>query len=355
MPRLAKNLPSLFLILIALVGAGAARSADTLPSRLDDRQFWALSTDLSEASGSFKSDNLLSNELRFQTVIRDLQRIVRPGGVYLGVGPEQNFTYIAAIRPRLAFIVDVRRGNADLHLMYKALFELASDRADFVSRLFARPRPAGLDAASTAAEIFNRYATAHADDRLADDTLAAIRHQLVDVHGFPMTDDDLQRIESIYRVFLLAGPKIRYSPYGSFGGTIQPTYADLMTATDDIGEPRAYLASEAAFDWMRDFERRNALVPVVGNFAGAKTLRAVGDYVRRRGGSISVFYVSNVEEYLRENQSWQAFCANAAQLPIDEASVFIRTVRATIPEPPGTGFLSRLDYMHTDVTACRAD
>ena len=61
----------------------------------------------------------------------------------MGVGPEQNFTYIAVTRPAIAFIVDIRRGNLDLHLMYKALFELSADRADFVSRLFSRKRPAG--------------------------------------------------------------------------------------------------------------------------------------------------------------------------------------------------------------------
>ena len=63
---------------------------------------------------------------------------MKPSGVYLGVGPEQNFTYIAAIRPRIAFITDIRRGNLHLHLMYKALFELSANRADFVARLFNR-------------------------------------------------------------------------------------------------------------------------------------------------------------------------------------------------------------------------
>ena len=67
-----------------------------------------------------------------------------PGGVYLGVGPEQNFTYIAALKPKMAFIIDIRRGNLHLHLMYKALFELSADRAEFVSRLFTKKRPAGL-------------------------------------------------------------------------------------------------------------------------------------------------------------------------------------------------------------------
>ena len=56
----------------------------------------------------------------------------RQNRVYVGVGPEQNFTYIVALKPKMAFIVDVRRGNFDFHLIYKALFELSADRADFV-------------------------------------------------------------------------------------------------------------------------------------------------------------------------------------------------------------------------------
>ena len=81
-------------------------------------------------------------------------RVSKLSRVYLGVGPEQNFTYIAALKPKMAFIVDVRRGNLQLHLMYKALFELSSDRADFIFRLFSRKRPEGLGPKSTADEIF---------------------------------------------------------------------------------------------------------------------------------------------------------------------------------------------------------
>ena len=67
-----------------------------------------------------------------------------PGGVYLGVAPDQNFTYMVAVRPRMAFILDIRRGNLLQHLLYKAVFELSADRAEFVSMLFSKPRPAGL-------------------------------------------------------------------------------------------------------------------------------------------------------------------------------------------------------------------
>src|SRR6186713_2079940 len=83
--------------------------ASTLPDRLDDSTFWAMVNDLSEPGGYFHSDNFVSNELGFQYVITDLLSTVGTGGVYVGVGPDQNFTYVAALKPRIAFIVDIRR------------------------------------------------------------------------------------------------------------------------------------------------------------------------------------------------------------------------------------------------------
>ena len=65
----------------------------------------------------------------------------RPASAYVGVGPDQNFTYIAALKPRIAFIVDIRRQNMLLHLMYKALIEMSPTREEFLSRLFSRPMP----------------------------------------------------------------------------------------------------------------------------------------------------------------------------------------------------------------------
>jgi hypothetical protein len=326
--------------------------SNTLPARLSDQAFWKLITDVSEPDGTFRSDNLVSNEIRFQWVLPELMRTVRPGGVYLGVGPEQNFTYIAALRPKLAFILDVRRGNVDLHLMYKALFELAADRADFVSRLLSRKRPAGLTETSTAAEIFGAFAAEDPNEGFAAETLAAIRNNLVTVHHLPLTGADLERIQAIHHVFLLAGTKIQYSPYGSFGGTVQPTYGDLMAATDEAGQARSFLASEQAFIVVRDLERRNLIVPVVGNFAGPKTLHAIGGYVRRSGARVSMFYVSNVEEYLRQDGVWQTFCGNLASLPIDETSALVRAVRLDPLNPAVEGFATRVSLMATDVRDC---
>jgi hypothetical protein len=311
----------------------------------------ALMTRSSEPAGQFRSDNLVSNEIKYQWVIPELLRRVRTGAVYVGVGPEQNFTYIAALKPKIAFVVDVRRGNTDLHLMYKALFELSRDRADFVSRLLSRPRPDGLTSRSTAGEIFTAFAGVNPSERMLNATLADIRHQLTTVRKFPLTGDDLMRVEAIFRVFYLAGTKIQYSPYGSFGGTTQPTYAELMAATDEAGETHSFLASDALFDVMRDLERRNLLIPLVGDFAGPKTVRAIGEYARRQKTVVSAFYVSNVEEYLQPPQRL-SFCRNVSALPLTIDSTFIRAVRGDTLNPGNEGFVNQLAPMLQESRRC---
>src|SRR5262249_54979887 len=182
------------LVLIASLTFLYAVSA-AAPTRLTDDQFWKLSSSSSEEDGTFNSDNLVSNEDNFQHVIPDLLKIARQGGIYIGVGPEQNFTYMAALKPSMAFIVDIRRGNLDVHLMYKALFELSTDRVDFVSRLFSRNRPDGLTSKSTAREIFAAYEAADSSKELFDSTFKAIIDQLKIQHGFPLSAGDISGIQ----------------------------------------------------------------------------------------------------------------------------------------------------------------
>jgi hypothetical protein len=305
--------------------AQAARKG--LPTRLTDQEFWKLSADLSEQDGAFRSDNLVSNEVWLQYVIPDLLKTVPPAGVYLGVGPEQNFTYIAALRPAMAFIIDVRRGNLDLHLMYKALFELSANRAEFVSRLFSRRQPDGINEQSTAADIFKAFSHVERSQPLYDETLVTIKRQLVARHGFALSGDDWSSIESAFDALSTFGPNIHYLSTGTdtYGGGLLPSYADLMTATDDEGVPHSYLNTEDGFRLMKDLETKNLIVPVVGDFAGPKAVRAIGTYLRERGTTVSAFYLSNVEMYLEREMTWGSFCRNVAQLPLDASSVFIRS------------------------------
>lgn len=337
----------------SFVAPSVRAAADTLPSRLADQEFWKLVSDLSEPNGTFRSDNLLSNEIELQYVIPDLIRTLEPGGVYMGVGPEQNFTYIAATKPRMVFIVDVRRGNMLLQLLYKSLFELSADRNEFASRLFSKKEATGLDATSTAADLFKAYWSIDTSDALYKENLKAVDEQLVTKHHFPLSDADIEGIEFVYHAFYQFGPELQYSSVGSgFGYSRgQPTYADLMVSTDGNGQPRSYLASESAFAFLKELETRNLLVPLVGNFAGPKAIRAVGQYLKAKGATVTAFYLSNVEQYLRQDGLWGDFCGNVAALPLDETSTFIQSVRG-MGYAPGIGLTQRLGKMLDEVKAC---
>jgi hypothetical protein len=319
----------------------------TIPDRLSDADFWKIVTEFSEPNGFFRSDNLLSNEVWMQYVIPELIEVAKPGRVYMGVGPEQNFTYITAVKPSMAFIVDVRRGNLNLQLMYKALFELSADRVDFVSRLFSRPQPDGLTARSTAAEIFAAYWSAQASDELFKTNFDAIVTHLSKTHGFALSAEDTDNIKNVFQQFQMAGPALTYS-MGGRGGRNFPTYADLMVATDEGGVNRSYLATEENFAFMKSLESRNLLIPVVGNFAGPKAVRAVGAYVRERNGVIQTFYLSNVEQYLTMDGIWLEFCRNVATLPMDDSSRFIRSVRNSQFGFPG-GLTNQLGVMVEEI------
>jgi hypothetical protein len=332
--------------------AGIRAAGDTLPSKLTDEEFWRIVQGFSERAGTFPSDNLVSNERRLQSVIPDLTRTVKPDGVYLGVVPEQNFTYMVALRPRMAFIFDIRRGNMALHLIYKALFELSADRAEFVSRLFCRKRPHGLTATSSVAEIFGAFSRVVTSEEQYVTNVRAVVNQLTRTHGFALSADDLLRLQHDYRAFYLYGPSIQYSSSRNAGRRAsEPTYGDLMAATDSNGQLRAFLASDESFAYLKQLEADNMVVPLVGNFVGAKAIRAVGDYLKQRGATVSVFYVSNVEQYLRQDGTWPRFCANVAALPLDDTSAFIRAVRDRTPDSP-FDLISELGLMAAEVKDC---
>jgi len=326
---------ALLALVLALWSATGLQAIDTLPSQISDDEFWKLSESASEPGGSFQSENFLSNETGFQMVLPVLTRIVKPGGVYMGVGPEQNFTYIAAIHPKIAFIVDIRRQNMLEHLIYKALFEMSDNRADFLSKLFSRKRPSGLNDKSTPDDMFIAYRTAPTDNDAFKKNLQDIKDLLVKKHKFGLTNEDQINIEHVYTVFHDDGPEINYNS-GTLNGRGRggmPNYIDVMTATDPQGQQRSYLATEENYRFLRELEGRNMLIPLTGDFGGKKAIRAVGQYLKDHGATVSAFYLSNVENYLFQNQGGPgnpnggvaSFYANVATLPLDSSSTFIRS------------------------------
>ena len=304
-------------------------TAAGLAKELSDETFQKMISEFSEPNGYFRYENFLSNESSYQDPIAELRKTAKPGGVYLGVGPEQNFTYIAAIRPQMAFIIDIRRQNLVELLMYKALFGLAKNRAEFVSLLFSRKPSTVLDENSTAAALFDAIADAPPDAELFKANLKRITDRL------HLSRDDEKTLEYVYRVFFSIGPNLSYSSTSS-NAPAGPSYASLMMLTDWNRQNWSYLASEDTFRFIKEMQRKNLIVPLVGDFAGVKAIRSVGRYLKDHNATVSAFYLSNVEMYILPSAQWKSFCRNIADLPIDSSSTFIRFVLGSY-----TGWMSR--------------
>ncbi len=281
-------------------------------------------TDFSEPGGAFPYENFVSNEVSYQDVIPELKRLVKTGGAYIGVATEQNFTYIAALQPKVAFVLDIRRQNMIELLMYKALFEMSSNRVEFVSRLFSRPKPAGLTETASAEEIFRAFEPVSGNSTMFKETLQAIRDRLVRQHQFKLIGDDEQKIEYIFNVFLRGGPRMDYSYASSSPNNQVPSYYNLMVTTDGRGRNWAYLETEERYKYVREMQMKNLIVPLVADFGGPKTIKRIAQYLKDHGATVSVFYVSNVEDYL--SATWASWKSNLASLPADDSTLLVRFV-----------------------------
>ena len=317
----------------ANAGVGAVKTPDKLES-LPAAEFSRLVRELSEEGGFFRSDNFTSNETAYLTVVDKLRQQGATGGAYLGVGPEQNFTYIAKIRPQIAFIVDIRRQAIIQHLMYKAVFHLSPDRVQFLSRLLSRPLPKEKTLKPNAPihDIVAVFTQAAADDKAYVANLAAIRKVIEDEFQFPLSEGDLKSLDYVYKSFREDGLDIAYRMDDSRGGYF-PALKDLILQPDLNNKLGNYLASVDDYDFVRNMHRKNLIIPVVGDFGGKKALRAVGDYLRKHGFTVTAFYTSNVEQYLFQNDVFTAFVENVRTLPISERSLFIRSATGRFPHP----------------------
>jgi len=301
----------------------AAPGVPSLPDRLSDKDYWKLEQDISEPGGYFRiEDNYTSNEMEIGQLFALLRESRIAGDVYMGVGPEQNFTYIAAIRPKMAFIVDIRRQAIMQHLMFKAMFEMANDRADFISVLFAKPRPAGLDTSTSIQKIWDTYRTVASDSALRTKNYVKVVDRLTKTHGFTFTPDESEKLKAVFDAFYYYGPSI--ATRGLAGGRAGD-FTDLTGFSNDrTGQPRSFLSSEDNYQFVKSLHEKNLIVPVSGDFGGPKTIRAIGAYLKEHRGTVRAFYVSNVEQYLFSDGKDSLFYANVATLPVDSTSVFIR-------------------------------
>lgn len=321
MRRAAMTLGALGLISWALAGAQHVTPSTT--------PFGSEVERLSEPGGTFDTDNLISNEREYLDVIPALVSGGATGGVYLGVGPDQNFSYIARIRPVVAYVIDVRRDNLLLHLLFKALFAEAHTRVEYLTLLTGRAPPADLEKWSgTGLKDIVAYVDAA---KMMPDGAGTLRRRLADTierFGVPLARTDFDTIDRFHRQFIDGGLSLQFHSFNRPPQTYYPTLRQLLMATDGNGHMWSYLASEADFQFVKSLEARDAIVPVVGDVAGAHAMPAIASAIAARKLQISAFYISNVENYVFRDGLFPAYAANLSRLPRTSRSVMIRSIFA---------------------------
>lgn len=321
------KLCALWTILFALALEHLDLYSKARTESLTRKEYVQIINRLSEDPGYFDTDNIVSNELSYLQISGTLVRLGIRGGVYLGVGSEQNFTYIARTRPHMAILLDIRRDNLLYHLLFKALFDLSSNRAEFLANLFGKPLPAMSFylRQCTIADLISALEKGKPSELLFERRLAQILGKIHRAYQFPLSSSDVKTVRHIYREFFDQQWDLRFRSHGRQNAAFYPSLREICMEQDLEGQRGNYLNREDDFQFVKNLHAKNMIIPVVGDFAGRKALRAIGVYLKELGDTISVFYVSNVEFYLLQNGVFGKYVENVSALPIDDRSLFIRS------------------------------
>ncbi|MDX2044208.1 MAG: hypothetical protein SF097_23570 [Acidobacteriota bacterium] len=314
------------------------------PESFSAEEFSKLSREFSEEGGTFRSDNFTSNETSYLHVVQKLREAGTTGGAYLGVGPEQNYTYIAKTRPQIVFLFDIRRQAIIQHLMYKAVFHTSENPAQFLAKLLSRPLPAkdapkevkdkAPAANASINELLNYFSAAAMDEKAYQANLAEIRKLIQEEFKFPLSDNDKYALEYVYKSFRDEGLAISYRTDGGGGwGGYFPTLREILAGEDLFGKQGNFLAVKEDYEFVRGLHRKNLIIPVVADFAGKKGIASVAEYLKKNGYTVTAFYLSNVEQYLFQNGVFGDFAENVRKLPLTDKSLFIRAIAGRGPHP----------------------
>lgn len=345
-------------IVVAMVACGRWQDAHAAGQAVQ-APFASLVEQLSEPNGEFDTDNLISNEQSYLHVVPTLEQAGISGGVYIGVGPDQNFSYIARIRPSEAFIVDIRRDNLLLHLLFKAIFATTKNRVEYLGVLTGRPAP---DRTDTWRDAGIEKVVAYFDEAKPLTAAASAEwterlHAAIKKFGVPLSAKDLATIDRFHAAFTQSGLSLQFTSTGRPAREYYPTYRDLLLETDRRGRKLCYLASEDDFQFVRALEARDAVIPVVGDLSGPHAVAAVGQLMAQRGERLAAFYVSNVENYLFRNGAYTRYIDNLKRLPHSDKSLIIRSIFGgySLPESaPGYYSTSTVQNLNELLTNCAA-
>ena len=307
--------------------SGNQKKSDEGQKYLSNEEYFRIMRDFSERPGHYFSSNYSSNESSYLQVIDEIEKLKIKGGAYIGVGPEQNYTYIAKIRPEIAFIVDIRQDAQLQHLMYRALFQISENRIDFIKNLTCRS-PSRIKKDDSLEQSIALFLHESPPDSMKfQECFEHIMQTFREEDISRLSVEEIDRMKSIYRAFALAGLNISFdfrpNEYHNLGRQIK--FHTLILSKTPDGRYENFLASDENYEAVRKLSFENRIVPIVGNFSGHHALRSIAEYLSERRIIVRVFYVSNVEAFLfQQNNDVRNYLENIYLLPSDVSSYMIR-------------------------------
>jgi hypothetical protein len=291
----------------------------------------------SERGSRFFSDNLVSNESSYLQVAEVLERVPK-GLAYIGVGPEQSFSYVATLEPSLAFVVDIRRNNLTQHLLYKALFEEAATRAEWLSLLLGREAEPQPDVEAPLAVVLESVERSPPHGAAFARAHARVRARLEPLSRFLSRAPDWRTLERIHRRFFRQQLGITFCLHKP-GRHSYPTLRSLLLALSPDGRAHSFLGTEDRYASVRRLQREHRIVPLVGDFTGHRALAGIAELLGQRGSAVGVVYASNVEQMVWEEHRWRHWIRNLRALPLAPEALLVRCYidqgRAHMRQLPG--------------------
>ncbi len=194
------------------------------------------------------------------------------GGIYLGVGAEQNYLFAGWARPEVLLLADFDQWVVDVHFIHSVLMQDSPDPVTFVERWSKAQR-------GKARELLTRA--------VAD---AATRKRVLEMHNITQP--------GVYS-------KLINQQVGYRGRKI-PTW---------LTDPEQY-------EHLAGLYRSGHARAVRGDFTGRKTLAGLAAAARALDLPVRTIYLSNVEDYFHYSSG---LGQNLLAQPIDERSILLRT------------------------------
>jgi hypothetical protein len=212
------------------------------------------------------------------------------------------------------------------HLLFRSLLQRSRNRMEFLAGLTGAVVPGDVNAWSQRS-INDITAALEGAERPQTEFArwSALVLQDAKATGIALSEADIATIQRFHLEFHQMGLAIRYTSKNRPPRMSYPTMSQLILEQDRAGAQASYLSSEERWQFVKDMHLSNRIVLVTGDLSGPQALRAIGNYLRERKIPVSVFYTSNVEQYLFQFGTFNDFANNTATLPFAPNGVIIRS------------------------------